>query len=372
MDVEVAPIPVLASTPSDLLHEHVQRPRRLCRTDSAVDRDLSAETDRLLLDGETNRLLDDDDVEVDCSASSPNESSLLQYMGRRQPKRLRTSTTPKRKGGRLDAILLELQRNNEENRLIREDNKKIREENKATFDALTSRFDGAVSRMTDAVATIDARTSVLDVRVGEIDERQLRSEAHVGEIDERQLRTEALVSNHAARIDAQQIKFQEQLAAFNNERKLVVRNVPTARLEPQAGLRAIVMKLAEAVGFNLTSRGIRYVRQMHSEARRSSTLFVDFDDRAARTGFFGAYLQSRSLSARDLGYNSSTRIYVGEMLTKATNELRANAVKLLKAGRLKAVQTSSGSVWVTGLDGRKRKVTSMAELGSCSSGNSPV
>lgn len=326
-------------------------------SDRAVDAQLSAEADRLL------NLADRPTPEVSHSGGLAKSASFaISRPYSRPSKRMRSAVSPSFSGEHLDRLVREMhscrndfKRDREDLKRCREEDRREREENNSLIQALTSKIECGFGRVADTVAAVVEKQEAAEIRMNAADVR-------MDGMEESRLCSEALNTSNVSKLEARLTKLEEKDAQRSNENKLVLRCVPGATKLTQFDAKALVAKMSAAMGLRLADRAIRYVAQFPNVSRRQSTMIVEFDDRASRTAFFNAYLVKRDLDARHLGFATPSRIYVGEMLTKVLSEVRDQAIKLMKAGRLSQVNTMHGQVWVTANGGARSRPTSLQEL----------
>lgn len=82
-----------------------------------------------------------------------------------------------------------------------------------------------------------------------------------------------------------------------------------------------------------------------------------------KTDFYSKYLRSHSLTLRQVGFQTDSRVYVNESLTPAARKIKSKAMELKKEGKLVSVFSRSGVIHVrTSTSDRNLPIKSTDEL----------
>lgn len=93
-------------------------------------------------------------------------------------------------------------------------------------------------------------------------------------------------------------------------------------------------------------------------------ILIQFAITVQRNEFYSRYLNSRSLSLSGIGFSVDKRIYINENLGPIVRNLRSKALQLKKAGKLRAVFTWSGVLFVRRI-GEDKKIAVSTENDLC-------
>lgn len=92
-------------------------------------------------------------------------------------------------------------------------------------------------------------------------------------------------------------------------------------------------------------------------------ILIQFAITNQRNDFYGRYMQLRTLTLSQIGFDSDQRIYINENLIPADRKLKIKAVELKRAGKLSAVYSRGGVIHVKLPDSdQHRPVNSEQEL----------
>lgn len=143
---------------------------------------------------------------------------------------------------------------------------------------------------------------------------------------------------------------------IEKNKDLVISGIP---FRSQENLADIYHKIVQSIGYNENRVPLANLQRMVRVpiASGSSPLILcEFSFRQERNESYRLYLSKRSLCLRDIGFESDNRIYINENLTKIARQIRAEAIKLKKLGRLDNVSTRNGIVYIK----RKQSITAEA------------
>jgi len=162
--------------------------------------------------------------------------------------------------------------------------------------------------------------------------------------NEENIRTNTLEIREV-RIDVQEVEHAMELQWKSSD--LIVRGVPVLAGEDVAGLYKTIAVL---IGYDAASTPRAHLRRLgiqQSNSKYVSPILVSFTNRFDKADFYRKYFANvRKLTLAELGFQSTTRFYLSENLTKRNQKIFMEALKLKKANKLYSVSTSSGVVWV--------------------------
>ena len=106
----------------------------------------------------------------------------------------------------------------------------------------------------------------------------------------------------------------------------------------------------------------RLTRQLPREGSKAFIL-VQFAITNQRNDFFHNYLRSRTLTLKQIGFQSNDRVYVNENLIPSARKIKAKAIELKNEGKLVNVFSRSGIIYVRAAsDNEDRRINTEEEL----------
>lgn len=132
---------------------------------------------------------------------------------------------------------------------------------------------------------------------------------------------------------------------LESSHELIVSGVPYTNDENPM---LIFQNIAKALSYCATAIPMVHVKRLAKlpiSVGSSPPLLIQFALRNLRDEFYGRYLRERSLNLRHIGFNNDNRIYMNENLSQADREIRTQAIKLKRQGRIHQVYTRSGMVY---------------------------
>lgn len=155
----------------------------------------------------------------------------------------------------------------------------------------------------------------------------------------------------------------------------IIRGIPLRGNESEEKLRSYVAAIASFIGFALhptfvLSATIFEHRQKSGTAgagagaqrRGFPSMLVRFLSEPVRRGFFLKYLRSRDgLRTKLLGFDTDSRIYIVDNLTRLNEEILRKAKALKMSGHLRRAKVRHGAVLVTNNDGHSKAILSTDE-----------
>lgn len=117
---------------------------------------------------------------------------------------------------------------------------------------------------------------------------------------------------------------------------LVVNNVPITDIE---NLQTIFEQISLNIGFNGNFATVENMFRV-----KSGTIIIKFKNFHAKQEFFKCYMLKRNLKQEDLGFGSSSRIYISESLPASTLNVLKYANHMRRENKLHKVRTSRGVI----------------------------
>lgn len=138
----------------------------------------------------------------------------------------------------------------------------------------------------------------------------------------------------------------QRLDRIEKRNDLLISGVPYVGNE---NLQQLFRNLATSLKFNASDTPLVDLKRLMRPpiAIGSTPLIVcQFAFKNARDEFYSRYLKTRSLSLRNVGFDSDARVYLNENLTPQARTIRSEAIKMKKKGMLLKVFTRNGVVYV--------------------------
>lgn len=153
-------------------------------------------------------------------------------------------------------------------------------------------------------------------------------------------RIDALDSNYETRLD--------KLERFSLLKDLVIAGVPATSSEDTM---AVVGDIVNALQCNLTGNDLAAAYRVLNRSRRSSghniiPIVIRFHDEWAKNELLSAYFKKKNLNLCDIGFRTSSRIYINESLTKLNREIFKMASEAKKRNLIFKLFTRRGLVYV--------------------------
>ncbi|XP_055526716.1 uncharacterized protein LOC129719262 [Wyeomyia smithii] len=138
----------------------------------------------------------------------------------------------------------------------------------------------------------------------------------------------------------------ERMAVNEKATDLLLSGVP---YNPTENLDSFIMAVSNALGYTEQEIPLIYAKRLArlpKQVGSTPPIIMQFAFKIAREDFYRRYLSSRNLSLLHLGFSVNQRIYINESLTELGRKIKAEALKLKRDGKLHAVFTRGGSVYV--------------------------
>lgn len=134
----------------------------------------------------------------------------------------------------------------------------------------------------------------------------------------------------------------DQLERKEKMLDVIVKNIPKV---PSEVMSTIFSAICLTIGLQDRPRILTMYR-MRISNQRTPPIVIKFLDWNQKLLFMNAYLKNHSLSTDNIGFDTSSRIYVNDALSKRNSIIFAKALALKKRGLLRSVATKSGLVFV--------------------------
>lgn len=197
---------------------------------------------------------------------------------------------------------------------------------------MIAEVDNKISTKVDALSeSLDAiRKEIKEDLITRIDENQLNIASHSQRFDQveeaiSELRIEAEVASKAA--------------------DLVVKGIP---MNPGESTVGIYLNVAKAIGFPqecIPQADTFRLGRRKEGAKMDPPLLFKFTNVIDKTLFHRRYFQHKNLNLHELGFASSSRVFITEILAKKQQGIFTAAMKLRNEKALHSVSTSRGVVF---------------------------
>lgn len=123
---------------------------------------------------------------------------------------------------------------------------------------------------------------------------------------------------------------------------LLLNGVPIIENE---NLNELFEQLCTQIGFTPKEFTLLSIFRVKNKSKQP-TIVMKFISQNARNEFYQRYWKTKNLSLIDLGFETDSRVYVQESLTKANHEIFKQAMSLKRDKKLSSVYTYNGLVYV--------------------------
>lgn len=123
---------------------------------------------------------------------------------------------------------------------------------------------------------------------------------------------------------------------------LLLNGVPIIENE---NLNELFEQLCTQIGFTPKEFTLLSIFRVKNKSKQP-TIVMKFISQNARNEFYQRYWKTKNLSLIDLGFETDSRVYVQESLTKAKHEIFKQAMSLKRDKKLSSVYTYNGLVYV--------------------------
>ena len=167
-------------------------------------------------------------------------------------------------------------------------------------------------------------------------------------MNERMDKAENIISNHSLQISSNQ----NEIARLKLSREIVINGIPESKTE---NVKVIFENICKKLGYNDIFPNVcvrRFKAKQQAEVQKSqinlrfAPIFVEFSFTAEKKQFLETYFKTADLNVSCLGYQSNSRIYVNERLTKHDVNIKTRALALKKQDKLHSVFIMNGRVFV--------------------------
>lgn len=188
---------------------------------------------------------------------------------------------------------------------------------------------------------IDSCKTDLEERIGGIELKlaELRNECH------------SSVQNIAQTVDVMRHDLDitaEGINRLGRSQDILISGVPYTQNENLLGL---FRNMANTLGYKDNQLPMVSLRRMARDPIAPGAMppiVCQFALKNVRDDFYRSYLNLKTLSLRNFGFDSDNRVYINENLTELARQIRSEALKLKKKGRLLRVYSRDGVVFVKG------------------------
>ena len=191
---------------------------------------------------------------------------------------------------------------------------------------------------------------------------QLRSDL-TSDMDKLREDTSKTVGELVSSVDRTKAEVTQTVDRSTKRNDLIISGVPYTRGE---NLRNYIEAWCRSLGYvedEMPLVDVRRISKPEANVGTAPIIMLQFAFSAQRNDFFSRYLRSRNLSLAQIGFSVNKRVYVNENLTLVAREIRSKALQLKKAGKIRAVYSRDGIVYVKPNDGGSVKaVLSMNDL----------
>jgi hypothetical protein len=147
---------------------------------------------------------------------------------------------------------------------------------------------------------------------------------------------------------------EDRLETYEKAADLIVKGVPVHAKEVVANHYCAV---ARALGYRedcIPQADVFRLGRKLPNSKYDPPILIKFTNKMDKSRFFKEYLSKMdNMKLTVLGFSAPTRFYIAENLSKRSQSLFAEALKLKKAGRLDGVTSSFGSVYVRPKNGQR-------------------
>ena len=243
-----------------------------------------------------------------------------------------------------------------------------KEENEANKNVSNSDILDAITKLTQnhdntqkAIDEIKTTITSLDQKISKIDQK----------LTERVDKNETSILKNASRI----VSIENEIARMRFSREIVITGIPETKDEDVSKLFADICRTLQ-YETNIPLAFVRRVKssflkpnrpnsanQTGTPAKSSNTktdiqmgpIFVEFSLYGAKRQFMERYFQHQNLNLTAVGFQSNSRIYVNDRLTKNDMTIKKIALSLKKEKKLESVFVNDGKVYVR-LDNKSKRI----------------
>lgn len=221
------------------------------------------------------------------------------------------------------------------NKRSREDLDKAEDE----VETLTDLLDRMQDMFEKTNAKIDSCKEDLQTEISSLrDDVQLFKSECTGEINR--------LSSSVVKMRADIHQNYDRIRAVEKSKDLLLAGIPYAANED---VYDISRRVAIALGYTEQNKPMIYAKRLARgpiAIGATPPIALQFAFKLARDDFFRRYFSVRNLSLIHIGFNVDRRIYLNENLSEEARKIKGKAISLRRAGKLHAVFTKDGCVFV--------------------------
>ena len=191
---------------------------------------------------------------------------------------------------------------------------------------------------------------------------QLRADL-TSDIDKLREETNKTVSELVSSVEGTKTEVTHMVDRSIKRNDLIISGVPYTQGED---LNSYVRAWSRSLGY--TENGIplvdvRRLSKPGANVGAAPVILLQFAFNTQRNEFYSRYLRSRNLSLSQIGFSVNKRVYVNENLSPYAREIRTKALQLKRNGKIQAVYSRDGIVYVKPINGRaERAILSANDL----------
>lgn len=197
---------------------------------------------------------------------------------------------------------------------------------------MEQKFDKIESKIDSCKSDLEERIGGLELKLAELRNDCNSSVQHIAETVD--------VLRHDLDCTA------EGIDRLGRSQDVLISGVPYLENENLLGL---FRNVANSLGYKdnqLPMVSLRRMARIPITPGTMPPIVCQFALKNVRDEFYRSYLNLKTLSLRNIGFDSDNRVYINENLTEQARQIRSEALKLKKKGKLLRVYTRDGVVFV--------------------------
>jgi hypothetical protein len=148
-------------------------------------------------------------------------------------------------------------------------------------------------------------------------------------------------------IETKLLQLEDRLEMNEKAADLIVRGVPVFAKEVVANHYNAIARALQYDADRIPPADVFRLGRKLPNAKHDPPILIKFTNKLDKTVFFGKYLENmNNMKLTTLGFSAPARFYIVENLTKQSQAIYTEALKLKKAGKLDGVTSSFGCVYV--------------------------
>lgn len=225
----------------------------------------------------------------------------------------------------------------------------------AVNNRLNDRIDGLESslcaKINDVKLDFDKRITLLSADVDKrLDETLIQSNR---KCEDATTKVYANFSQHLDEIrDCHDLRL-DKLERLSLDKELIITGVP---MESNDNPWSVLGDICKAMNCNLNERDFTAVFRLKSKngnSNRSVPIVVKVYDNIVKQEFLSCYFKRANLNLKDIGFQTSARIFVNESLTKSNREIFNLAAEAKKSNKIVKLFTRNGLVHIQRCENEK-------------------